>query len=183
MIFFVSARTLVRSSRNSRTYRLLAGSSSAPSLFLTIRCFCSISSAIWSTPCPSRQSRHCQVLATSAAAGDRALSPLEHSQVLSRRRRLRRSDVVPRTEGGRLSLRDSPQGQRRVGTANRALTEASVEQLEPDGPWKISKNSLAISAGGWTQRVKMGDIPSLERFQAQVIWEVSGKPNLMSCNP
>jgi hypothetical protein len=36
----------------------------------------------------ARQSRQRKVLAAGAAAGDRAVSPLEHSQVLSRRRRL-----------------------------------------------------------------------------------------------
>ena len=46
-----------------------------------------------------------------------------------------------------------------------------TEPLEPDGPWKISTNPLAIAAG--VQRVKMGDIPSLERFQAQSVWEMS----------
>ncbi len=59
------------------------------------------------------------------AAGDRAVSPLGHPQVLSRRCGLCQSGVVPTAGGRRLSLRHSPQGQRRVGAGNRAPADAS----------------------------------------------------------
>jgi hypothetical protein len=47
-----------------------------------------------------------------------------------------------------------------------------TEPLEPDGPWK-NLNKSAFDCRGRPQLVKMGGIPSLERFQAQSIWEIS----------
>jgi hypothetical protein len=84
-----------------------------------------------------------EILAECAAAGDRALSPLEHSEVLSRRRRVCHPRIVRLPRSRELFVCDPSKGQRRIGAGNRAFAHPSGRTTFPQAQGFLSQLSVS----------------------------------------